>query len=251
MSAGTRFADVANLHNYVIGSGQNAVADNQAWSAESTPNNGPWDGLQGEYCGQTWAKHYTAMPMTQCRIPKVTTETGWPSTKIPEDQQGRLITNVYLSAAKQGWLHTFVYLLFDEPSTNNAGWGFFRQPNGSAHVEPKALAIYTHNLTTILRDYTSHFEAGAVTYSIQNAPGTVHDLLMQKSNGTYELAVWDDRRVGEGKDNVTLNLGSSYERVNIYDITMGTTPVKRLSKVRSVPLTLTDHALIVGLRPRR
>ena len=44
---------MANLHNYVLGNGQSAVTDNQAWNAESTPSNGPWDGLEGEYCGKT------------------------------------------------------------------------------------------------------------------------------------------------------------------------------------------------------
>ena len=245
MPAGTKFADVANLHNYVLGNGQRAVMDNQAWNAESTPNNGPWDGLLGEYCGKTWAKHYTAALMTQCTMPKVTTETGWPSTTISQDQQGRLITNVYLSAAKQGWLHTFVYLLFDEPQAGNGGYGFFNPSDGSANVQPKPLGTYTHNLTGILSDSTSNFNPGAVNYVILSEPRTVHDLLMQKSNGTYELAVWDDRPIGEATDRVTVNLGAPYPTVNVYDTTMGIRVVQKLSNASSVPLILTDHALIV------
>jgi hypothetical protein len=250
MPAGSKFADVANLHNYVLGHGQTAVTDNQAWNAESTPNNGPWDGLQGEYCGKTWAKRYSAAPMMQCRMKKVTTETGWPSTTISQDQQGKLITNVYLSAAKLGWQNTFVYLLFDEPQAGNAGYGFFNESDGSAVVQPKALGTYTHNLTTILSDSTSNFHAGSVNYSIQNEPNTVHDLLMQKSNGMYELVVWDDRPVGEAKDSVRVNLGASYPSVKVYDITSGTGAIQKLSNASSVPLTLADHALIVELRSR-
>jgi hypothetical protein len=249
MPGGTNFADVANLHNYVMGNGQTAVTDNQAWNAESTPNNGPWDGLQGEYCDKTWAKHYKAAPMNQCVMPKMTTETGWPSIRISEEQQGKLMTNVYLSAAKLGWRKTFVYLLFDEPQAGNAGYGFCRQSNGSAGLQPKPLGIYTHNLTTILRDSTSDFGAGAVNYSIPNESSTVHDLLMQKSTGTYEIVVWDDRPVGEATDSVTLYLDTSYPSVTVYDITSGTKPVQKLSNTSSVPITLTDHALIVELRP--
>ncbi len=248
MPAGTKFADMANLHNYVLGNGQTAVKDNQAWNAESTPNNGPWDGLQGEYCGKTWAKRYTAAPMVECRMPRVTTETGWPSTTISPDQQGKLMTNVYLSAAKLGWQNTFVYLLFDEPQAGNAGYGFFNQSNGSQPVRPKSLGTYTHNLTTILSDSTSNFRPGLLNYSIASKPSTVHDLLLEKSNGTYELVVWDDRPVGEATDSVTVDLGASYPSVNVYDITKGTGAIQRVLNASSVRLALTDHALIVELR---
>lgn len=245
--AGTVFADVANLHNYVMGNGQKTIADNQAWNAESTAG-GPWDGLVGEYCNTTW-KGYAATPLASCTMPKVTTETGWPSTSITQDQQGKLITNVYLSAAKLGWQNTFVYLLFDEPQAGNAGWGFFSQSDGTAKVQPKLLGTYTHNMTTILSDTSSKFTAGTVNYSVANEPSTVHDLLMEKSNGTYELIVWGDQ-VPPTSANVIVNLGSSYPTVNVYDITSGTMPVRTLSNASSVPMTLRDHALIVEFRSR-
>jgi hypothetical protein len=245
MPAGTTFADIANLHNYVMATNQTTVLDNQAWGAETTLLNGLWDGLVGEYCRTTWGYGYIAVPFAQCTLPKVTTETGWPSTTISQDQQGKLITNVYLSAAKLGWQHTFVYLLFDEPSAGNAGWGFFSQSDGTANVQPKSLGAYTHNLTSILSDSTSNFTAGAASYLILNEPATVHDLLLQKSSGTYELVIWDDRPVGEATDNTTVSLGTTYPTINVYDITSGTTTVQTLSNASTVPINLTDHALII------
>ena len=245
--AGTVFADVANLHNYVMGNGQKTIADNQAWNAESTAG-GPWDGLVGEYCNSTW-KGYPATPIVSCTMPKVTTETGWPSTSITQDQQGKLMTNVYLSAAKLGWQNTFVYLLFDEPQAGNAGWGFFSPSDGTANVRPKLLGTYVHNMTTILSDTSSKFIPGTVPYSVANEPSTVHDLLMEKRDGTYELIIWGDQ-VPPKSANVIVNLGSSYPTVNVYDISSGTTPTRILSNATSVPLTLTDHALIVEFRSR-
>jgi hypothetical protein len=230
-----------------MGNGQKTIADNQAWNAESTVG-GPWDGLVGEYCNKTW-KGYAATPIASCTMPKVTTETGWPSTSITQDQQGKLITNVYLSAAKLGWQNTFVYLLFDEPQANNAGWGFFSQSDGTANVRPKLLGTYIHNMTRILSDTSSKFTPGTVNYSVANEPNTVHDLLMEKSDGTYELIIWGDQ-VPAKSANIIVNLGSSYPTVNVYDITSGTTPTRTLSNATSVPLTLTDHALIVELRSR-
>ena len=238
------FADVANLHNYVKGNNQRSVADNQAWLAESTAG-GPWDNLAGEYCRSTWNKGFTATPFgSACdAIPKVTTETGWPTDgSITPDQQGKLLTNVYLSAVKLGWRNTFVFMLFDE---SQGPWGFFTSSNGTSTVNPKPLGTYTHNLTSILADTSSAFTPTPMNYSIASEPVTVHDLLMQKSGGLHELAVWDDRPVGEGSDKVRVNLGGSCATVNVYDITLGSTPIHTLKNVSSVPLTLTDHAMVV------
>jgi hypothetical protein len=120
-------------------------------------------------------------------------------------------------------------------------FGVFRNTNP---LTPKLAANYIHNLTSILADTSSNFSARQLAYSISNEPATVHDLLLQKSNGTYELIVWGDQ-VPPKSANVIVNLGRSYPTVKLYDITSGTTPVQTLSNASSVPLTLRDHALIV------
>jgi hypothetical protein len=74
----------------------------------------------------------------------------------------------------------------------------------------------------------------------------VHDLLLQKNNGTFELVVWDERSTAT-TDSVTVNLGASYPTVNVYDITIGSTPNQTLSNASSVPLTLNNHAVIIEL----
>jgi hypothetical protein len=248
-AAGTRFADVANLHNYIQASGQTVVVDNQVWTAESI-NGSPNDGMQGEYCNSTSARGFSATPQANCAgIPKVTTETSWSTARgITNDQQGKLATNLYLTAAKDGYWYTFWYLLFDEPQAGSGGFGLMAQSDGTSHVAAKASGTYLHNLTSILNDNTSAFTPVGLSYSVDGEPETGHDLLFEKSNGTYELAVWDDRPVGEGMDAVTVNLGKSYLTVNVYDITGGTSPVQTLSNASMVPLNLTDHALVVEFR---
>jgi hypothetical protein len=71
---------------------------------------------------------------------------------------------------------------------------------------------------------------------------------MQKSNGVFELAIWAERANGSA-DNVTLNLGggATYGSVKVYDPTTGTAPIQALANVNSVPLTLSDHALIIEI----
>jgi hypothetical protein len=71
----------------------------------------------------------------------------------------------------------------------------------------------------------------------------VHDLLLQKSSGDFELVVWDER--ASAMDTVTVSLGKTRKTVNLYDVTTGVTPTKTLTNVASVALTLSDHAVVV------
>ena len=244
MPDGTVFADYANLHNYVRCNGCNSLVDNQAWNAESTgAGAGPYDGLDGEFLDQTFSKHFPALPLAAgSALPKVTTETGWATDgSITQDQQGKLLVNVYLSAAKRNWAYTFVYQLIDDNSSDH--YGMFTNTNP---ITPKLSANYIHNLTAILADSTSNFGSTALSYSISNEPATVHDLLLQKSDGTYALAVWGDQVVGETVD-VTVNL-PRLTTVSVYDVTIGTSPVKAFNNISSVPVTITDHAVILEFK---
>jgi hypothetical protein len=141
---------------------------------------------------------------------------------------------------KRGWSYTFIYQMVDNQGGDSAGFGLFHTNN-----TPKLAATYIHNLTTILADNSS-FTPGALNYSIPSEPATVHDLLLQKSNGTFYLAVWDERSTGI-MDPVTVNLGGSHASVTVYDPTVGTTAVRTLSNVSSVGLTLSDHPLILAI----
>ena len=86
---------------------------------------------------------------------------------------------------------------------------------------------------------------GSLDYSIPEEPATVHDLLLQRSDGAFELVVWGERV--KGSDDVSVNLGRVEASVNVYDPTLGTSPTQMLTNVRSVPLSLRDHPLIVEI----
>ena len=110
---------------------------------------------------------------------------------------------------------------------------------------PKLAATYIHNLTTILADTEHARKPGPAQLLDPQQPATVHDLLLQKSSGTFELVVWGEQV--SGSNSVAVSLGATYGTVNVYDITSGTTPTQTLSNASSLTLTLTDHALIVQL----
>ena len=156
------------------------------------------------------------------------------------------MVNVFLSAAKKNWSHTFIYLMFDEPSAGNSGYGLFApEPSlNTTTATQKLSGTYIHNMTTILHDTTSAFTPIALNCSIPGEPATGHDLLLQKSNGTYELAVWGDQVIGKSNA-VTVNLGSTIPTVKVHDVTSGATPIQVLHNVSSIPLTMTDHAFFI------
>jgi hypothetical protein len=255
MPDGTQYADVANTHNYVQGHGAvtHTLEDNQVFWAESIDRGGACAGcfdVYGEYWGGaggstgqgTWSKGYPINVLGQNQIPKVTTETGWNISNTPSvsaDMQGRLLTDVYLQAYKQGWSKTFIYLMFNNITTGDNGWGMLNRSG-----DPTLVGRYIHNLTSILADNSSTFTPRSVNYSFSGMPSTGYALLMQKSNGKYNLVIWGEAFASKTSSKVRINLGRPYP-VSVYDITRGSSPIRELSNVTSVSVTLTDHAIIV------
>lgn len=240
MPPGTKYADYANPHNYVTGRWR-ILRDNQAWNAADPVLRGEVDGLAVEY-GVTWGHNYQGYTDAQlASLPRVTSETGWGTANqgaLSEPQQGKVLLNVYLAQFKRGWRYTFIYEMVDAQGGDLQNIGLYH-----ANATPKLAATYIHNFTTILADTIAN-PPGSLSYSIPAQPATVHDLLMQKSGGTFYLAVWDERINGV-VDNVTVTLGGPHASVKIYDPTLGTTALKTLTNVSSIPLTLSDHPLIL------
>ncbi|HUC85706.1 MAG TPA: hypothetical protein VL970_10985 [Candidatus Acidoferrales bacterium] len=242
LSAGTGFADAANVHNYVYHPNAAGLEDNKTWQAADPGPACRVDGLFGEY-GRTWARHYAGYtPDRLAKLPRVTTETGvLIEGAITEDVQALNLLSLYLDQFKRGWSHTAVYLLRDRvDEAGNQKFGFY-----APDYTPRKAATYLHNLTTILADSGSGTAAGSLLYSVEPEPSTVHDLLLQKADGTFELAVWDERLTGTNQ--VTIRLGTPVATAEVYDPTLGTSAVARQSQADALSLTLSNHPLIVAL----
>jgi hypothetical protein len=237
---GTKFADFANAHNYVSGVRAGYV-DNQAWQAADPTLDSRWDGLYGEY-GRTWKRHFKGYSPVQLQtLPRVTTETGWDAARPEEERtQGIVLVNTYLAQFKRGWRYTFIYEL-GEGEGGGGNQGLFHED-----WTPKLAATYIHNLTSILADDVAVDKSGKLDYSIANPSSTVHDLLLQKSSGVFELVIWGEQVTGA--NNIKVNLGSNHAEVMIYDTTVGASPIQTLTNVSSVPLTISDHAIIIEIR---
>ena len=246
MPDGTRYADYANLHNYIYHPRSPRLTDNQAWNAADPTAASKVDGLFGNF-GATWRKRFRGYKQEQLNtLPRVTTETGAAVKEtVPEHIHGLHLMTIYLAQFKRGFSYTSVYLLRDRTDERgNQAFGFFRPD-----YAPRKAAIYLHNLTTILADKGGRTDPGQLDYAIPAQPATVHDLLLRHSDGTFQLVIWGERVSGE--DRVTIRFGATHEQVKVYNPIVGTDPIETRSNVSVLDLTLSNHPFVIAIAPAR
>ena len=239
---GARFADVANCHNYFVHPSWSAPKNNQTWLASSPTSAAKGDHLQGNY-GVTWLKKYKGYSDEELQqLPRVTTETGATiSGQMTEEMQARMYLSCYLSQFAQGWSHTAMYILRDRSDeAGNQSFGFYDKD-----YHPRKAAHYLHNITTLL-DYDQPAKRlSSVAYTIENQSAEVHDLLLQKSDGSFALILWGELYEG-GNQTVTVRLKRKYN-IRIFNPTEGTSPTCE-SRMDNFDLEMTSHPYIVELR---
>ncbi|MGZ2424256.1 hypothetical protein ACVIRM_003218 [Rhizobium laguerreae] len=183
------------------------------------------------------------------------TNGGWEG--VSEATQAKLLLNTLMDGAALGSKQTFIYELLDaysDPQGANQEKHF-----GLFHLDysakPAATAI--HNLTEILADDSAQkasFSAGALNYSIDGLPSSARSLLTEKSDGSYQIILWNepdiwnqssDTAIQAATTAVKVNLGASFGSVKVFDPVTGTTAIKSLSNVSSLTLDVVDHPLII------
>ena len=250
-SAGTTFADYQNLHVYPMNHG-----------SPQTIANGT-DYIQQQFNSDyvtTW-KGYSGYPQAQAiALPKVITEFGYqvgtPSPKgvlLDQNTAGKNIVTGLLNAYAEGYQLAAVYTFY--PWSGDSGWNIFSAPG-----TPLPAATYMHNLSVPISDTAANartFSPQYLSYALGGMPSTATSLLLQKSNGQFELVIWNNVtnwNVSTGTPtainptNVTVNLGTSATSVNVYDITSGTTPISTLKNTNSVTVPLRDYAMVIEIK---
>ena len=253
MPVGTTYADALNCHNYFAHSGWPAPQDNQTWLSSEPTDKGKGDHLYGNF-GLTWSKKYAGYTNEQLKVlPKVTTETGITiEGVVTEEIQGLMYLSCYLAQFGQGWSHTAMYIMRDRSDEDgNQSFGFYDR-----NYKPRLAAHYLHNMTTILDDQESAATPGSLSYEIPSQPAAVHDLLLQKNDGTMMLIVWGEKyRTANTPANIQVNFGETYNEIRIYNpaqysstnADLGTTPIQTLTNVNSVSLSMTNHPYILEI----
>lgn len=233
----TAYADYANAHTY-FGTGNN-------------PGGGTWIAtMNGKALLSTSGK------------PVIATESGYyttPSTTDPhnvtEAVQGKYILDLLFDMFKANEDKVYLYELLDQQTGNASSEKNF----GLFHSDgtPKSAATGVHNLLSLLADSGTAAPA-SLSYTLSGMPSSASSQLLNKSDGTFWLAVWNDVRLSGPTSptpiivppvNVGLSLTSSARTLAVYDPLVGTSAVQTVSNSASLTFSLPDHPVLIQITP--
>jgi hypothetical protein len=213
----------------------------------------PGPRIEGEF------QSHFAMP-----YPRVITEAGYFNRPgrpggdgVDDITQAKLTLDLLLSAFAQGVSRTYLYQLRsaypDKDGTNtDAEYGLFNLDNS-----PKPVATAIHNVTTILADPGTAavgFEPEKLRYALLGMPPNGNSILLQRSAGVLVLVIWAEptiwnentrRPVLPPTATVTVNLGTTAQSVQVFDPLVGSSPTQAYHYVRTLPIDVTDHPIVV------
>ena len=207
------------------------------------------------------------LPLGQLDAPglrTVITETGYDTdpndgySGVDETVQAKYTLDTLMDAFKAGVPQTYLYELMDDASdpTDSNPQDHFGLFNSDG--TPKLAATAIHNLTTILADpgYASSFTPGSLSYAVPNLPANANQLLLEQSNGTFDLVLWAEAQIWNSTtqseivaptETTTVNFGQTEKSVEVFDPLQGTTPIAVYFNVASISVALTDHPLIIEI----
>ncbi len=167
--------DRANIHNYL---------------STREPETLGWGG--DGYGSLDYAVRRVAGAMKPGSTAPVSTETCYQNStdanSLPEIVAGRYIPRQYLFSFANGIPRTYCYELWDEGSDTAAGeqnYGMIRN-DGS----PKPVYSAVQAMTTLLADPGEQFAPGQLDYTLAGDADDVQQVLLQKRDGTFYLALW-------------------------------------------------------------
>ena len=189
-------------------------------------------------------------------------QSGWYMIGVDERTQAKGILNGYMDAAAAGVKRTYVYELLDEKpdpesKSGEMHYGLFRNDNS-----PKPVAQAIRNLTSILNDGAPHRANGAsqgtLAYTLQGMPVSANSLLLQKKDGRFVLALWNETPIWNREKgipltsapaSVELDLGTQVSRVDVYDPLVSATPGASHRDLRQLTVDVPDHVILLEITP--
>ncbi len=214
---------------------------------------------------------------------QVITETGFNSAANKKDKQnltptghGKYIPRTIFEGFNAGSNRSFLYELLDQwddaPNTNPEGQYGLIERQGSAFVaKPGYTAL--KNLTAVLKDASfsssearwnpAEFTPGQLDFDLSGQTANVHSTLLQKSDGKFYLALWQDAVSvnNSGSDstriadvnvpaaNVTLKLNTPTSGVRIINPLTGSGGTAAAISNGRVSLSIPDSVILVEITP--
>jgi len=175
---------------------------------------------------------------------------------VSEAAAAKYILRLFLEDFARGIPRTYLYELLDEapePGLANPQlhWGLIR---ADGTEKPAFFAL--KNLIAELSDPSAPSHLSQLDWMMSPHPAQVHHLLLEKSDGTYDLVLWqelpsyDIRRhsdVMNADVKVTLTLGRTARSLNAYEPVFQEDALHSWSDARSVSLEISDDPVVVEI----
>jgi hypothetical protein len=241
---------------------------------EKIGNLTPWitDGNTHTYMGgempetSRWNEDLAAVSHFAGTDPVVATETGYQNAvnttngHLPTSERATAIymPRLLLENFRRGIGRSYMYELLDEsndPSKTNieASFGLLR-----SDFSKKPAAVAVQNLISLLSDKGASFTPGSLEYTLQGAPASAQQVLLQKRDGSFYLAVWNRVSVWDRFGRVdlepasvpiTIRLGQSISSAEVFEPNRSANAVYTAANPQSLSLSLSPRVQIIKLTP--
>jgi hypothetical protein len=175
--------DRANLHNYPGG---------------LEPENNGFDDDAG-FGSLGFALQHIAAPVKPGDTKPMSTETGYDNADgstggqgVPEPVAGRYLPRLYLYSFAAGIPRTYPYEFYDEGTNRGDPEQNFGLIRNDGSPKPSYTAVRT--MIELLHDPGPAFAPDRLDLTIDHAPDRLQQVLLQKRDGTFFLAVWLGKR---------------------------------------------------------
>ena len=205
-------------------------------SADATYANAHTYPVAGQSTGATIRRLNDDARLAAASRPVMTTEIGWNTGGKGPAVQG--VVQAVLDGIKDGDARMYFYALFDDMS------GKYGLMNADGSPRPAGAAL--HNLSTLLGDSGGRFTPGSLRYSLSGTLAGDNTLLMQKSDGSFWLALWNE---GAASHQVTVTTGQAVSRIAVFDPVSGTSPISSAGEANHVTVELTKDPLLIEVVP--
>ncbi|HVX33034.1 MAG TPA: hypothetical protein VHA80_07825 [Solirubrobacterales bacterium] len=209
-------------------------------------------------------RHVDFAALSSGSKPLMATETGfhnamnWTGDFPPTSEAATAvyIPRIFLDYFQQGIARTFDYELVDEfpdPSGDEreAHFGLLRND-----LSPKPAFTALKNLISIVGDSDESFTPGALNYSISGNTEKLHEVLLQKADGSFYLALWRSSSVWDPVKQValspptmpvTVHLGQSPASAAEYRPNKSSAPLSQLPTSGALQVNVGPEVVILKL----
>jgi serralysin len=173
--------------------------------------------------------------------PVITTEIGWDSSEFSETSIAQYVVDAAFDGIKDGDTKMYYYSLF------NDGSGDYGLMNSDG--TPTAAGTALHDLTTLLADTgstASSFTPGSLSVSLSGNVSTDNTLLIQKSDGSDWLALWNE---SASTHSVTITLAANAQQILVFDPVTGTSSIASETNTNTVTVSLGLDPLLIEIIP--